>query len=78
MTPGKKTFLMILGVIAALFLLAQLGLGLYIVNGKGNPNIMKVITAHQHTGYSTVGVSLVYVVTSLLVIAGLPTSRRDP
>ena len=78
MTPGKKTFLLILGVAAALFLISQLALGLYIVNGKGNPNIMKVITAHQHTGYTTVGLSLAYVVASLLAIVGLPTTRREP
>jgi cytochrome b561 len=77
MTPGKKTFLLILGVAAALFLLGQLGLGLYIVNGKGNPNILKVIKAHQHTGYTTVGLSLVYVIASLLTIVGLPTTRRE-
>ena len=33
MTPGKKTFLLILGVAAALFLISQLALGLYIALG---------------------------------------------
>jgi cytochrome b561 len=78
MSSGKKTLLLILGVVAALFLVGQLGLGLYIVNGKGNPNIMKVIKAHQHTGYTTVALSLVYVIASLLTIAGLPARRREP
>ncbi len=78
MSSGKKVFLIILGVLTALFLLGQLGLGLYIVNGKANPNILKVIAAHQHTGYTTVGLSLVYVIVSLLAIIGLPGKRREP
>lgn len=76
MSSGKKTFLVILGVVTALFLLAQLGLGLTIVNGKANPNILKIIAAHQHTGYTTVGLALVYVIASLLVIVRLPSTRR--
>lgn len=72
MTFGKKTFLTILGVLTALFLIGQLALGLVIVNGKANPNIMKIIAAHQHSGYTTVGLALVYVIASLIVITRLP------
>ena len=78
MSSGKKTFLVILGVLTALFLIGQLGLGLTIVNGKANPNIMKIIAAHQHTGYTTVGLALVYVVASLVAIIRLPRTRREP
>jgi hypothetical protein len=64
-----KPLLMILGFLAAALLLAQLVMGLLILEGQAT-----IRTAHQHSGYLTVAVTLIYIAWSLTVIAG--TSRR--
>jgi hypothetical protein len=68
----KKAFLMTMGYFAAFLIVAQLVMGLLILQGQA-----AMRTAHQHSGYLTVAVSLVYIGWSLAVIAGAP-KRRAP
>jgi hypothetical protein len=67
-----KVFLIILGFVAAALILAQLGLGLMLASGP-DAHLSKT---HQHTGYLTVAVALVYILLSLVVIASAP--KRPP
>jgi hypothetical protein len=67
-----RPFLMILGFLAAALIIAQLTLGQLLVSGRATPTLIKT---HQHSGYMTVVVVLVYIVLSLLAIASLP--RRE-
>jgi hypothetical protein len=69
-----KLFAMILGFLSAVLILAQLTMGQLIVSGH-DPRIIKM---HQHTGYLTVVVSLVYIVISLIVIASAPRRSDKP
>ena len=66
-----KLILLILGFMAALLITAQLVMGLLILNGQASMR-----TAHQHSGYLTVAVTLVYITWSLATIATMP--RRKP
>jgi hypothetical protein len=63
-----KPFLIILGLLAALLIVSQLVMGLLILNGAEQ----KVRTMHQHSGYLTVTVVLVYIGLSLARIASSP------
>ena len=65
-----RVFLLILGTFSAVLILAQLVMGQLILGGQ--PQLIK---GHQHTGYLTVVVALVYIVLSLMAIASGP--RRD-
>jgi hypothetical protein len=62
-----KPFLMAAGFLAAFLLVSQLVLGLLILQGQASMR-----TAHQHSGYLTVAVSLVYIAWSLAAIASSP------
>jgi cytochrome b561 len=62
-----KPFLMIVGLLAAILIVAQLVMGLLILQGQ-----QSMRTAHQHSGYLTVAVSLIYIGWSLAVIASRP------
>jgi hypothetical protein len=75
MTGIKKTVLIILGALAGLLLISQFVLGLIIVSGPDN--VQKIVKMHQHTGYLTVSVALVYVAFSLWSIATLPTQTKS-
>jgi hypothetical protein len=66
-----KLILLILGFLAALLITAQLVMGLLILQGQASMR-----TAHQHSGYLTVAVTLVYITWSLATIATMP--RRKP
>ncbi len=59
-----KPLLMITGVLAAILVIAQLVMGQLIVQGQAS-----LQKAHQHSGYLTVGVTLIYITWSLSVIA---------
>ena len=61
---------MIVGFLAAVLIVSQLVMGLLILQGQ---NTMR--TAHQHSGYLTVAVTLIYIGWSLAVIATGP--KRD-
>jgi hypothetical protein len=65
-----KPILMILGVLSAVLIVGQLVMGQLILSGRAN-----LIKSHQHSGYLTVVVSLVYVALSLAAIASMP--RRE-
>ena len=67
-----KPFLMIVGFLAAILIVAQLVMGLLILQGQTSMR-----TAHQHSGYLTVAVTLVYIVWSLVIIAASP-KRNGP
>ena len=62
-----KPFLMIVGFLAAILIVSQLVMGLLILQGQSTMR-----TAHQHSGYLTVAVSLIYIAWSLTVIASAP------
>jgi hypothetical protein len=66
-----KLILLILGFLAALLITAQLVMGLLILQGQASMR-----TAHQHSGYLTVAVTLVYITWSLATIATMP--KRKP
>lgn len=60
-----KLFVIVLGFLSALLIVAQLVMGQLIVNGAD----LKMKTMHQHSGYLTVTVVLVYIFLSLVKIA---------
>ena len=68
-----KLILLILGFMAALLITVQLVLGLLILHDPGS---LRMRTTHQHTGYLTVAVSLVYITWSLTTIATMPKARK--
>jgi uncharacterized membrane protein YphA (DoxX/SURF4 family) len=61
---SMKPFLMIVGLLAAILIVSQLLMGLLILQGQASMR-----TAHQHSGYLTVAVTLIYIFWSLAVIA---------
>ena len=68
---SMKPFLMIVGFLAAILIVAQLVMGLLILQGQASMR-----TAHQHSGYLTVAVTLIYIFWSLAVIASTPSAMR--
>jgi hypothetical protein len=71
MTGAQKIVLLALGFVAAFLVLAQLVLGQLILSGRA-----ELVKAHQHTGYMTVGVSLVYILISLWFTVTAPTRSK--
>jgi hypothetical protein len=67
---SMKPILIIVGFLAAILIVAQLVMGLLILQGQTSMR-----TAHQHSGYLTVVVSLIYIGWSLAVLASNP--KRD-
>ena len=76
MNPKLKAVLVILGILASVLIVSQLVMGLLIVRGAGSPDILKLIRAHQHSGYLTVTVVLLYIALSIGAIASTPTRPR--
>jgi hypothetical protein len=66
-----KAFLMIMGVLSAVLIVAQLVMGQLILSGQS-----AWIKRHQHSGYLTVVVVLVYIGFSLASIASMPKRER--
>jgi uncharacterized membrane protein YphA (DoxX/SURF4 family) len=64
-----KPLLLITGLLAAILIVSQLVMGLLILQGRATMR-----TAHQHSGYLTVAVTLLYIGWSMAVIA---SSRRS-
>jgi hypothetical protein len=62
-----RLVLLIFGTLSAILIVAQLVMGQLIVGGQAG-----LIKSHQHTGYLTVVVALVYIVFSLMAIASMP------
>ncbi len=75
MNAKLKPVLLILGLLASLLIISQLVMGLLIVKGGGSFDLNKLVKAHQHSGYLTVTVVLVYILTSLLTIARIPSKK---
>ena len=65
-----KLFLMVFGFLSAALILTQLTIGQLMVGGA-----LHLKKIHQHTGYLTVVVALVYILFSLMAIASMP--KRD-
>lgn len=63
-----KPLLLITGVLAAILIVFQLVMGLLILQGQ-----VRWRVAHQHSGFLTVAVTLIYIGWSMAVIA---SSRR--
>ena len=82
MNPKLKTSLIVLGILAGVLVMTQLAMGLYIVRGQaGQPipfdyPLPKLVKMHQHSGYLTVSVALVYVLASLAAIIPLPSRPK--
>jgi hypothetical protein len=76
MNPKLKPVLLILGLLAAVLIVSQLALGLLIVKGGGGFDISKLIKTHQHSGYLTVTVVLVYILSSLGAIVAMPSRPK--
>ena len=72
MTGIKKISLIVLGALAAAFMIAQLVMGLLLAGGQVN-----LRTAHQHTGYTTVVLVLIYIALSMTWLLRMPTLRRE-
>ncbi len=68
---AMKPFLMIFGIISALLIVSQLVMGRLILSGQA-----EWIKRHQHSGYLTVVVALIYIVFSLVAIASMPRRER--
>ena len=66
-----KPFLLILGSLAAVLIVSQLVMGLLILQGQATMR-----TAHQHSGYLTVAVSLVYIGWPIATIASMPKPSK--
>ncbi len=72
MTGIKKMSLIVLGTLAAMFMIAQLVMGLLLAGGQVN-----LRAAHQHTGYTTVVLGLIYIGLSMTWLLRLPSLRRE-
>ena len=70
MTSAMKSFLLVLGLLTSIMILMQLVMGLLIVSGRAD-----LIKSHQHTGYTAVVLTLVYVGVSVKAILGIPTRK---
>ena len=73
MNPKLKPLILFLGLLATILIISQLVMGLLIVKGGGSFDINKLVKAHQHSGYLTVTMVLVYIVTSVVVLLRVPT-----
>ncbi|MDX2037191.1 MAG: hypothetical protein SFX72_11115 [Isosphaeraceae bacterium] len=71
MSSSTKTILLVLGFLSAILIVTQLVMGLLILNGAA----ASIRTAHQHSGYLTVTVSLVYIIVSLFKVLGIPSTN---
>lgn len=76
MNAKLKPVLVILGLLASLLISTQLVMGLLIVRGGGSFDLNKLVKAHQHSGYLTVTVVLIYILSSLLAIIRTPSQPK--
>lgn len=67
MSKNRKLTLVVLGIISAVAITVQLILGQLI--SSGNTHLVK---AHQHSGYTTVVLALIYIMMSLATIFSMP------
>jgi hypothetical protein len=71
MSSAKKTVLLVLGGLSALGVVSQLVLGQLILGGRGD-----LVKMHQHSGYTTVALVLLYLALSLSTLASMPTTKQ--
>ena len=69
-TSAMRVILLALGGLSALLIVSQLVMGQLILSGQ-----VEWVKRHQHSGYLTVVIALVYIVLSLITIASMP--KRD-
>ena len=62
-----RLLLLFLGFLSAILIVAQLGMGLMILNGNTS-----MVKSHQHSGFLTVAVTLIYITWSLFAVASSP------
>jgi hypothetical protein len=72
MTARQKFVLLALGILSAFLILTQLTLGQLLAAGKSD-----LKKAHQHSGYTTVGVVCTYIALSLWATVNVPTRQRS-
>jgi hypothetical protein len=72
MTARWKVLIISFGILSAIALAAQLALALMILSGGGTA----VRKAHQHTGYLTVAITLLYLALSLATVIRIPIRSR--
>lgn len=75
MSPIKKIILGLLGVLALVLVGGQLVLGQMIMAGPNN--VSKLIKIHQHTGYTAVAISGIYILASLYAIFTTPARVKS-
>jgi len=66
-----KVFLLVFGTLSALLIVSQLVMGQLILSGQA-----EWVKRHQHSGYLTVVVALIYITLSLVRIASTPSRDR--
>ncbi len=71
MNRATKVIVTLFGGLAATMVVLQLVFGLLLKTGRVN-----FLTAHQHTGYTTVCLTLIYIVISLSVILSQPSPQE--
>ncbi len=74
MSRTTKFGLIALGAVAALLIVSQLVMGQLIVSNRANLTLIK---SHQHTGYLTVVMVILYVGFSLATIVSLPSRSKS-
>ena len=72
MTKYRKLLLVVLGILSALAITCQLVLGQLILGGN-----TQLVKAHQHSGYTTVVLALIYIMVSLTTIFSLPIESES-
>lgn len=76
MSGSLKATSLILGVLSLLGLITQLTLGIMMANPGARADYPWLPKAHQHSGYTIVAVSLLYVLVSLVAILKAPTRGK--
>ena len=66
-----RAFLLIFGSLSAFLIVAQLVMGQLILSGQ-----TEWVKRHQHSGYLTVVIALVYILFSLMAIASMPKQGK--
>jgi hypothetical protein len=72
MSGTWKAVLIIGGILAAALIVGQVVLGQLILSGR-----VDLIKAHQHSGYTAVAATLLYIAGSLMTILSIPTKTRS-
>lgn len=74
MTGHRKLLLVLLGVVSAFLMMAQLALDQLVVSGAARHKTL--VKAHEYIGYLAITLALVYVLVSLWSIINAPTRPK--